>query len=313
MADDEEHLGSDEDGEATDAETQEQVRTSRYNLRPRQATGGQETSHQDSPLFHLLNRGGLEKESAALMANLRRTLAATEAMLTTSSASMTTASGGLTQRKLADERRIGGMETRSLHGGDSPFELTTARGGRGRLLPTVPVYDRRDDPIARSDPGSRRTLPRVRLPFEFTREEIPYVAPRTQTVEAQASALAFATRMTAMEQRRRHQDEAHTKMPATTEELSWLEYHRLFGQRIAEGEREMDVLSRPAADSSNEVVIQLHPRPSLDEGHTPYAGRLGPESGSFGIERPVGALNAGMATDRRQPPPERRNLDMYMR
>ena len=103
MADDEEQLRSDNDGETTDAEMQEQVRTSRYNLRPRQATGGQETSHQDSPLFHLVNRGELEKESAAVMTNLRRTLTATETMLTASSASVTTAPGGLARRGLADE------------------------------------------------------------------------------------------------------------------------------------------------------------------------------------------------------------------
>ena len=65
-----------------------------------------------------------------------------------------------------------------------------------------------------------------------------------------------------------------------------------------------------AVDSSNEVVFQLHPRPSLDEGHTSYAGRLGLESRSFGIERPVGAQDAGTAADRRQPPPPRRNLDI---
>ena len=273
MADDEEQLRSDNDGETIDAEMQEQVKASRYNLRSRQTVREQEISHQASPLFHLVNRGELENESAALMANLRRTLAATETMLTASSASVTTAPGGLARRGLADENRAGGMRTQSLHGDDSPFEIVAAHGARGRQLPRVPVYD---GPIARSDPGSRRALPRVRLPFEFTREEIPYVPPRTQTVEAQASALAFATRMTAIEQMHRRQDGNRTKMPAATEGLPWLEYHRLFGQRLAEGERAMDALSRPAVDSSNEVVIQLHPRPSLDEGHTSYAGRLGP-------------------------------------
>ena len=243
------------------------------------------------------------------MASLRKTLAATEATLTTSSASVTTAPAGLVRRGLAGEDRIGGTRTQSLHGDDSPFEIVPARGARGRQLPTMPVYDGRDGLIARSDPGSRRALPRVRLPFEFTREEIPYVPPRAQTVEAQASALALATQMTAIEQMHRHQDEDRTKTPATTEGLPWLEYHRLFGQRIAEGERAMEVLSRPAVDSSNEVVVQLHPRPSLDEGHTPYVGRPGPQSRSFGIERPVGAQDAGTAADRRQPPVPRRSLD----
>ena len=93
MADDEEQLGSDKDGETTDAETQEQVKASRYNLRPRQATREQETSHQASPLFHLVNRGELENDSAASMVDLRKTPAATEVMLTASSASVTTARG----------------------------------------------------------------------------------------------------------------------------------------------------------------------------------------------------------------------------
>ena len=60
----------------------------------------------------------------------------------------------------------------------------------------------------------------MRLPFEFTREDIPYVPLRTQTVEAQASALAFAARMTAIEQMRRHQDEDQTKMPVSRIKVS---------------------------------------------------------------------------------------------
>ena len=80
MADDEEQLRSDDDGRTTDAEMPEQVKASRYNLRPRQTIREQETSHQASPLFHLMNRGELENDSAALLANLRRTLAATEMM-----------------------------------------------------------------------------------------------------------------------------------------------------------------------------------------------------------------------------------------
>ena len=112
MADDEEQLRSDDDGRTTDAEMPEQVKASRCDFRSRQAAKGRETSHQDSPLFHLMNRGELEDESAALMANLRRTLAATEAMLTASSASVTTAPGGLARRGLADENRLG--ETRTF-------------------------------------------------------------------------------------------------------------------------------------------------------------------------------------------------------
>ena len=174
MADDGEQLRSDKEGEDTDAEMQEQATASRYNLRPRQTIREQELTHQTSPLFRLMNPGELENDSAALMDNLRRTLAATEAMLTAPSASVTTAAAGLARREFAEGGRNRGTRTQSLH----------------------------------------------------------------------------------------------VKTPVTTEGLPWMDYHRLFGQRVAEGERAMEALSRPAVDSSNEVVVQLHPRPSLDEGHT---------------------------------------------
>ena len=131
MADDEDQHTSDVNKEITDTETQEQRATSRYNLRPRQMAGEQPIGHQSSPLYQLVKRGELEKDSAALMAKLRKTLAATEAMLTFSSASVTTAPAGRTRWGLAEEDQIRGTRAQNLHGDDSPFEIVTleARGG----------------------------------------------------------------------------------------------------------------------------------------------------------------------------------------
>ena len=85
------------------------------------------------------------------------------------------------------------------------------------------------------------------------------------------------------------------------------------GRRLEDGDEQelagrvqaTEWMRRRAADSSDEAVIQLHPRPSLDEGHvTPYAGRHGPQSRNFGNERPVGA-QTGTAPDPRRRPDRR--------
>ena len=145
-------------------------------------------------------------------------------------------------------------------------------------------------------------LPRVRLPFEFDGRDIPYVPSEARTVNTQAPALAFATRMTAVEQARSRRDGDRPQASGTIDELPWLRYHQLFGQRIAEGERAMEALRGQAADTRDELDIHPDPHPPLDGGHvTPYAGRLGPKSRQFGIERPAGA-QTGTATDHRRRP-----------
>jgi len=96
-------------------------------------------------------------------------------------------------------------------------------------LPTVPSYSRVEQYFARSDPGSRRTregLPRVRLPFEFSRDDIPYVPLGTGIGEGRAAALASAPRMTAREQVRDRPDYVNGWILAPDEDLPWAEYHR---------------------------------------------------------------------------------------
>ena len=156
-----------------------------------------------------------------------------------------------------------------------------------------------------SDPGVRRVLgelPRVRLPFDFTRADIPYVLPVARATDTLVSAQAFATRMTAMEQARSRREDVHRQAPTTTkEDQSWIEYHRTHEQRLAEGERALEAIARTAADTSNEPDFHpdLHPR--LEEGHgTPYADRSGPRSRFFEFQRPVDAQTTGTAVDRRQ-------------
>ena len=101
-------------------------------------------------------------------------------------------------------------------GAGSPFELMASRTTGSRRLPKVPTYER----MAHSDPGAKRTAGnplRVRLPFEFDREDIPFVPARSVTADAQAAALMFSTRMTAVEQARTRQDDVQRSAPTTME------------------------------------------------------------------------------------------------
>ena len=188
---------------------------------------------------------------------------------------------------------------------NSPFELMPTRSTKARWPPVAPTYSGIDGQLTWSDPGSRRTqgmLPRVRLPFEFDKRDIPYVPHGTRTVDTRAPALAFATRMTAVEQTSLRRDDDRLLASGTIDELPWLRYHQLFNQRITEGERAMEALRGHAADTRDELDIHPDPHPPLDGGHiTPYAGRLGPKSRQFGSERPAGA-QTGTATDHRRRP-----------
>ena len=140
-----------------------------------------------------------------------------------------------------------------------------------------------------SDLGVRRVLgelPRVRLPFDFTRADIPYVPPVARATDTLASAQAFATRMTAIEQARSRRLDVHQQAPTTTEDLSWIEFHRIQQQRLAQGERALAAISRTAAEASNDLDIHPNLHPRLEEGHaTPYAGRSEPKSRSFEFQQ----------------------------
>ena len=182
----------------------------------------------------------------------------------------------------------------------SPFEIIPSRGWMSAGPRQAPASGATTS--AYTDAGMRDKI-RISVPFQFDRGDIPYVPPRTQQVEPSALTSTSATRMTTRVQERIR--------PTDDQLLTWTEYHQQHAQRMVDGRRAIEQIARGnAVDSSDDVVVKLHPRPSLDEGQTSYAGRLGPESRSFGIERPVGAQDAGMAADRRQPPPPRRNLDI---
>ena len=109
-----------------------------------------------------------------------------------------------------------------------------------------------------------------------------------------APAQAFATRMTAIEQARSRRIDVHQQVPTTTEDLSWIEYHKIHEQRLAEGERALAALARTAADTSNEPDFHPDLHPPLEEGHdTPYADRSGPRSRFFEFQRrSTGASNS---------------------
>ena len=91
MADDEDQHESDEDGEATDTETQAQTWASRRDLRPRVTLRDQEISHQPSLLYQTMNRGRLGAQSDELRARVQKTLADAERILTSPRISMANA------------------------------------------------------------------------------------------------------------------------------------------------------------------------------------------------------------------------------
>ena len=100
---------------------------------------------------------------------------------------------------------------------------------------------------------------RIALPFQFHREDIPYVPSHTKMTEMPTLTSAFTTRMTTREQARVQLE--GTSMPRLTEEQlpTWMEYH--------------------------EPDIYPDPHPLVDGGRT-MADRLGPDSSIFGIGRP---------------------------
>ena len=137
-------------------------------------------SHQASPLYQTVNRGGLETSSAELVASLKRTLALARGVPPVSGLIVTDAQDREERQGEDRTNRMEETERRLPPGGSSPFELQTVRSTRTRQLPAVPTYDYLGRTITNSDPGVRRVLgelPRVRLPFDFTRADIPYVPP----------------------------------------------------------------------------------------------------------------------------------------
>ena len=254
MSDEEAPSRSGEEGGAADVEKTTSASAPRYNLRPRVTATDLGHSHQTSPLYQIVERGGLETSSAELVASLKRTLALARGVPPVSGATMTDPHDGDEQRRKECVDLPEEAVCHPLPDETSPFELRTARVTRARQLPTVPPYDYSSRRFMSSDPGVRRVLgelPRVRLPFDFTRADIPFVPPVARATDALASAQAFATRMTAIEQARSRGMDVHQQAPTTTEDLSWIDYHRLHGQRLVEGERALTAIARTAADASN--------------------------------------------------------------
>ena len=112
---DEERTSAHEGEDGTDdAQEEGQGVRSRYNLRPRVTMREQERSHQSSPLFQSMIHGRLNDQSAELIANLRKTLADTERLLSTPRMSVANALDGGQHRRTQDATgRSGSTSTSS--------------------------------------------------------------------------------------------------------------------------------------------------------------------------------------------------------
>ena len=100
----------------------------RYILCPKGTTRAQERSHQASPLFQTMLQGGLDAQSAELIANLRKTLADTARLLSTPRMSVASALDGGQHRGPEDARQDGEEARHHAHEESSPFEMQPSRG-----------------------------------------------------------------------------------------------------------------------------------------------------------------------------------------
>ena len=132
---------------------------------------------------------------------------------------------------------------------------------------------------------------RVRLPFECDRADIPFVPARSMTADAQAAALMFSTRMTAVEQAR--QDDAQRSALTTMEGLPWTAYHALFEQRLRDGERALEKIADRRVETSNEMDLYPDPRLLSVGGQRQNADRLDPVTEKCDNARAARADGAG--------------------
>ena len=124
---------------------------------------------------------------------------------------------------------------------------------------------------------------RITLPFQFNREDIPYVPSHTKMTEMPTLTSAFTTRMTTQEQAAI----APRELPSSRLEDNRLptrqEFHQRCEQQLVEGRRAIEKIAR-VEYNSDEPDIHLDQRPTLDWGRD--TGRLGPGSRTFESRRP---------------------------
>ena len=105
MENDDTRTYSDSEEEAIEAAIGQSGDDVRYSFRPSVTTRERELRHRASPLFPTVSRGGLEAQSAELMARLRKTLADAEKMLSAPKMSVANALDGRSRREPVKETR----------------------------------------------------------------------------------------------------------------------------------------------------------------------------------------------------------------
>ena len=196
-------------------------------------------------------------------------------------------------------------------GAGSPLELMVSRATGSRRLPKVPTYEM----MAHSDPGAKRTAGnplRVRLPFEFDREDIPFVPACSMTAGAQTAAMMFATRMTAVEQAHMRQDDVQRSAPTTMEGLPWTAYHALFEQRLRDGERALEKIADRRVETSSELNIHSDPRLLSAGGQRQDADRLDPVTEKCDNARAAGTGGGKAGQQNDAAGPRRDELHIYL-
>ena len=123
-------------------------------------------------------------------------------------------------------------------------------------------------------------VPRVDLPFQFNRSDIPYVPTYMGVSRMLSPAGAYATRMTAREQERDVRNGGREGRSQIEEGMLWSDYHRIFEEQNLAGVLAIEQIALSAASASDKLDIYPAPRPLLVEGHrhSQNADRIGPET-----------------------------------
>ena len=178
--------------------------------------------------------------------------------------------------------------------GTSPFELMSALGSgtSTRVSTTSALVVGRTYPYAS---GGMRVnhggAPRVDLPFQFNRSDIPYVPSYIGVSRTLPPAGAYATRMTAREQERDVRNGGREGRPRIEEGMLWSDHHRILEEQNLAGALAIERIARSAAGASDEPDIYPDPHPLLDGGSA-KADRIGPDSSIFGLRRPPNRVGA---------------------
>ena len=271
MADDEERTSSDSEAEAIEAAIEDSDEDVRYSLRSRRGSKLPTTSASTSTGVAAGAVGG----SPAGIDAARGSVADPGNRAENGTRAVNVRPHDVTHDELDGMSRLSGNP------GTSPFELMSALESGTSMRVLAALADVVGGTYPYASGGVRLNhggAPRVDLPFQFNRSDIPYVPTYIGVSRALPPAGAYATRMTAREQGRDVRDGGREGRPRIEEGMLWSDYHRILEEQNLAGALAIERIARSAASASDKLDIYPAPRPLLVEGHrhSLNADRIGP-------------------------------------